>query len=50
MGYYKIYTGLGGSFGGAEYLWTDQYTSEDEAVDGHWLIKKEYNCLKLKSN
>ena len=20
------------------------------AVDGHWLIKKEYNCLKLKSN
>ena len=33
MGYYKIYAGLGGGFGGAEYLWTDQYTSEDEAVE-----------------
>lgn len=33
MGYYKIYAGLGGGFGGAEYLWTDEYTSEDEAVE-----------------
>ena len=33
MGYYKIYAGLGGGFGGAEYLWTDEYTSEDKAVE-----------------
>ena len=33
MGYYKIYAGLGGGFGGAEYLWTDEYNSEDEAVE-----------------
>ena len=33
MGYYKIYAGLGGSFGGANYIDTIEFEDEDAAND-----------------
>lgn len=33
---YKIYAGLGGGFGGADYQGVFEYANEDEAFDGAW--------------
>lgn len=40
MPYYKIYAGLGGSFGGAQYQYTDELDDENEANLAAW----EYAC------
>jgi hypothetical protein len=31
--YYDIYVGLGGGFGGAEYVTTEEFDTEEEAMD-----------------
>ena len=33
MGYYKIYAGLGGGFGGANYIDTIEFEDEEDAYD-----------------
>lgn len=35
---YKIYAGLGGSFGGATYQYTDEFRTEEDALDTAYLL------------
>lgn len=46
---YKIYTGLGGDFGGATYQMTEDYASIDEALEDAYNLSVEeyqsYSCL-----
>lgn len=44
---YRIYAGLGGSFGGATYQMTEDYTSIDEALeDAYNLSVEEYQSYE----
>ena len=38
---FKLYAGLGGSFGGARYVDTDEFESESDACDAAWEMARE---------
>lgn len=41
MAWFKIYAGMGGSFGGANYQGTYEYDNEEEALDDAYRIAEE---------
>ncbi len=47
MPWYKIYAGLGGSFGGTSYCGTYEYNSIDEALDdAYHMAEEEYQSYE----
>lgn len=44
---YKIYAGLGGSFGGATYQYIDDFSTEEDALDTAYLLAvQEYESYE----
>lgn len=47
MAWFKVYAGMGGSFGGAQYHGTYEYENEDEALnDAYMLAEEEYQSYE----